>query len=203
MTEWWWQVLTFAGTAGVVTAVLNQVFGAAAYWWRTRGLAKHLALRVAVQLETFVDGCAERAADLEVHFDSHGTHGEAWTSVPDFPSLPGGDDEWRALTFDLTERCLSFPHRIREAKGFISFMHEPGPDNGPELRAALERNLRLGIDGGIIATDLRHRYDWPALPATARSLGWMRKSLAKAVEDAQKRERDEAVHLPSPPSEGG
>jgi hypothetical protein len=88
-TDWAW-LLTFAGTAGVITALLNEAFGWVRGWFTRRARARYLALRAAVHLETFLAACEDRAADAQLYLHSGAVAGGGQTSIPELPEFPLG-----------------------------------------------------------------------------------------------------------------
>jgi hypothetical protein len=94
-----------------------------------------------------------------------------------------------ALAPDLAERCLSLPHELNYAKGYVSFAADQAfePDGHLEVvAAAYDRFLRLGLEAGGLAATLRSRYRWRALPSSHRATEWMKEALAKIEADKVK-----------------
>ena len=66
----WVQVVTFAGTTGIITALLTTGISAITELLKRRRRTAHLALQIAAHLEYFAHEAASAAADVEAYVSS-------------------------------------------------------------------------------------------------------------------------------------
>lgn len=168
----WGDIIRLALSAGVVSALLGQGL----IWlreWHTRKTtdakeARHVALRAAIHLETFVMSCAELAADNDLHDGSGGHAGTTHTSLAELPPFP--DLEWKALDIALQARILAFPIEVTSAQQGVAFYWQvEGEDEVAD--ECVERAARLGLRAWALACDLRGKYGFPLLDMNLAA-GW-------------------------------
>lgn len=187
----WGNLVTFAGTAGVVSAVLNQGFG----WlrdWRTASVrnkahAGYLALRVAVLLESYAYACSEFISDNGAAPHLPDQEFPEWdTSLPELAPYPDDADGWRAMDRNLAGRILGFPNKVRSSQGIIRLTIEHTLE---DLGEALdEQAAERGLEAWQLAEELRERYRIPAADVV-----WSyAKNLQAALDGAKKAQAERA-----------
>src|SRR4051794_16715332 len=87
--------LAFAGTAGVISALLTQGLTSLRERLSTRREAKYLALRIAVILETFADDCLSIISGVDTARQSGGAAGQHTSNLPTLPPYPDDEKGWR------------------------------------------------------------------------------------------------------------
>jgi len=154
-------LLTFAGTAGVVSAVLNQGFGWLRDWRaasvKNKAHAGYLALRVAVMLESYAYACAEFIAENGDAPHRPDEEFPDWNvTLPELPPYPDDVDGWRAMDRKLAGRVLGFSNKIRGSQGIIrSTIEYTMQDLADTLD---EQAAARGLEAWGLAEELRRRH---------------------------------------------
>jgi hypothetical protein len=187
------QLLTFAGTTGIITALLTTGIGAISSLLKDRRSAQHLALQLAAHLEQFAQDSADAAADVEAYVNSRGKIGFQTRDIPMLAPLPQDTEAWRALKVDLRNRAISIPLAVTHWHSRMRFdaALDREPDDIYPNEVSLEGNLQLAIGALQLAEDLRRAYGWwrDPRPGVYLNRRWMPKALAE-LKDVQKT-RDE------------
>lgn len=148
---------------GLIGVVVGSLLSGAKEWWFLtrvdRKADEYLCIRVATQLERFVDRCAEVVGDDGLGEDGFDENGCRQLQVP-APTLEldNIDVEWKSLPANLMYQVLNLPSKIRAASHRVSaeFEHNAGPPDYEE--GFEERQLQyavLGIEASVIAGELR------------------------------------------------
>lgn len=194
--DWGW-LIVFAGTAGVISAVVTQVFGFVGWWYSGFQKRRYLALRLAVIMEKFVDDCSEAVSDVIAHEESKGNIGNAHGAIPPFPDLPDDPDAWLALQPDLANRCLSFSNDILFSRKTIAFEYDNLLSPGDFAPISFKIGcLRHGVDAAKLAKDLRSRNRLPTYRLQNDPVEWMATSLHEYEMEELAEERKRARSLP-------
>jgi hypothetical protein len=184
-------LLTFAATAGIITALLNQVFGIGRDWWIARTKRKseagYLALRLAALLEDYAYACANFIGENANAQQPPDEPYPAWnTKLPDLPSFPEEKDGWHSIDLKLAARVLDLRNHLAGSQGVIASTAEFA-DN--ELEEELEEQAGArGQEAWTLARDLRSRYGLPPFIPV-----WdFTESLDSAVKRARKAKEERA-----------
>jgi len=187
-------LLTFAGTTGIIAAILTTGLGWVADGWKSQKSAAHLALQIAVALEGYFMTSGERYARLDLHSRSGGAAGNGPVGIPDAPAFPGDDGAWRALKKKLRNRAMGFANEVTSGQQYVAFMddaaHDPSGDD-------MQRNLRLQIAHLCVAAyelarDLRKAYGWEPAELIGNAIEYMRGEIDRL--DALENKADGAAH---------
>jgi hypothetical protein len=188
----WVQVLTFAGTTGIFTALLTNGLAALGGVLKERRNAAHLALQLAAHIEQFAHEAASAAADVEAYVSSLGHLGVPMRPIPELGKLPDDVEAWRALKGNLRNRALSLPLMVSHWRARMQFEADNAEPDSDYSRSSLEGNARLALGSLELAEALRRSYRWwdPSPPVVHGETVWLRKAIA-AVERAKSREQEE------------
>jgi len=191
--DWWIQVLTVGGLAGVVSAAASHGLHLLDASRKAKSAAEHLALQLAVSLEAFAALCASAAAEVEMFRSSSWHIGSGYEPIPDAPTFPEEPDAWRALEPSLRNRALSLSNTVRWEQAALDY-DKNGPAAEPDPRAfvpqALERNIKMALLAMKLSEDLRRRYRWwdqANQPEVYSSRKWMEKELDSIETDRKNR----------------
>jgi hypothetical protein len=158
----WWQVLTLFLSAGVFTAIVNNLLAE----WRDRRKEKRtsardavdLAMRVADILERFAIECEDIISHNELHTESEGYAGTPHRKLPTLGEYPT-DADWKALDPALSSRARSLPNELRVSEGIIKFCWELEPgDQGILLNTCNGQAGKCGYRAWQLAVEMRRRY---------------------------------------------
>jgi hypothetical protein len=198
----WGGMLAFAATTGIITAVLNQVFGIGRDLWAARikrkSEAGYLALRLAAILEGYAYACASFIA-----YNSSAPQGPDeeypdWrVTLPDLPPFPEEKDGWHSIDLRLAGRALDLRNHLAGSQGVIDATAEYAEhDLGKELD---EHAASLGKEAWALAKDLRSRFGLPAFVPVWDFTDMLERTLqeAKEVKEERAREQAEWFHEPA------
>jgi hypothetical protein len=179
-------LLTFAATAGVISALLNQVFGIARDWVTARTKRKseagYLALRLAALLEGYAYTCASFIGDMSVSTSQQSPDEQypEWnTKLPPLPTFPEEKEGWHSIDLKLAARALDLRNHLAGSQGVIDTTVEFAMD---DLEDELEEHAgERGREAWTLAEDLRRRYGLPPFVPV-----W---DFTRSLEDAVKRAR--------------
>lgn len=156
----WTKVIVFAGTSGVLSALVAHALSVF-HEFRNKGRqAAYLAIRLATALETFADDCLSIIGEFDTHRQSHGAAGDQTTRLPALPVFPADEDGWHALPTELTAKVLAFPNLVKASQEKVSFTWTVAG----ELAAwddCEEECAQLGLTAWLIAVELRERFSFP------------------------------------------
>jgi hypothetical protein len=148
----WFEIGKLALSAGLATAVFNQLIGWLREWRKehdgAKRAAQYTAVRLAVILEEFVLDCANCLADQNLHESSAEHAGSLHTRLPPLRAYPD-DLDWKSLNSALAARTLTLRVEISFAQKSVALMWEATAD--PDS-VAHEWDL---------AENLRSRYGFP------------------------------------------
>lgn len=157
----WIKVLVFAGTSGVLSALVVYGLGLLDHWRKKGRDAGYLAIRIATALEAYADDCLTIIGEFDIYRQSGGAGGSQSTSLPNAPNFPEDTEGWRSLPTELVADVLSFPNHIRAGQDRISFDWA----NAGEMAAwddCEDECARLGDRAWKLAVRLRTKYGFPA-----------------------------------------
>jgi hypothetical protein len=162
----WLQVITFAGTAGVISAVVSQLFTYLTGYFSRRRAAAHLSLQIATSLEQFGADAGSAAANVRLYRNSRGTAGSQRENTPTAPNFPDDVEAWRVLRPKLRNRAMSFAGFVVHTAQKMAWSEEMNgnPDPQSYSQDSLEANVRLASGALDLAEDLRRAYRWLPLP---------------------------------------
>jgi len=153
------QVLGFAATAGVVSAILGYFLTHRAELRRKKLENAYTAIRLAVIFEKYASECT----DVIMHNDHYeAVKGKSVSPVTDLPvlsELPGDDAGWRGLSSGTVAESLSFPLRIKLAQEIIqsAFVHAEQAD---AVQEASDQAVILGTLAWKLAGRLRSEHSF-------------------------------------------
>jgi hypothetical protein len=187
----WTGMLAFAATTGIISAILNQVFGI----WRDARVSHikrksesgYLALQLAALLEGYAHACASFIEKNEnaPHFpeDQFPTLN---TMLPELPQFPDEKDGWHSIDLKLAGRSLDLRNHLAGSQGVIDTTAEFVEDDlGDEVKMHAGK---LGQEAWALAKDLRSRHGLPVFEPV-----WdFTDTLAIAVKGAKKAKKERA-----------
>lgn len=156
----WVKVVVFAGTSGVLSAVVGHALTLYNDWRNKSRSAAYLAIRIATSLEGFADECMTVIGDSETARQSNGAAGNQTTKLPELTAFPSDEVGWRVLPARLTANLLAFPNHIKAGQDKISFTASVAG----ELAAyedCEEESARLGLQSWSLAAELRKQFRFP------------------------------------------
>jgi hypothetical protein len=187
-------LLTFAATAGVISALLNQVFGIARDWWTVRirrhAEAGYLALRLATILEGYAYDCAsfinDNANAEQPPDEPYPAYNIRLPKLPPFPDEEGNG--WRSIDLSFATRVLDLRNHIAGSQGAIDATVEFTEDTlGEELD---EHAGERGGEAWNLAKALRERYRLPKFEPVWDFTDTLESALRHAQRAKEKRHRD-------------
>ncbi len=157
-------VLVFLGSgAGVaITSLILE------HWRHKRSRtesARHLAIRIAFELEGYAIDCAEKANDHQLACSSAGHAGTYLGTVPAPPSLPEST-AYSLIDADVLEAILDFPQRCKMASSEAAFWWDAVGDMDCVRTAASGNTIKMGALAIRIAQRLRQRHRLPTRDLT-------------------------------------
>jgi hypothetical protein len=194
----WTGMLVFAGTAGLITAVLNQIFGIGRDAWaahkKRKSEAGYLALRLAALLEGYAYACASFIGDnANAPQGPHDPY-PAWkTKLPELLPIPDEKEGWHSIDLTLAGRALDLRNRLAGSQGMIDATAEfTEEDLGNELD---EHAAARGQEAWTLAKDLRKRYGLPAFAPVWDFTETLQSALLQAKKAKEESARRHALWL--------
>jgi len=159
---------------------------------QSRRHAAYMAMRLAVALEAYSEGCADLVQRNAREAPRRNEEPSARTmALPTPPHYPEDLDGWKAIDHTLADRCLSFESRTRQSQAIIASIIGDGRRLAGELETqAIER----GLEAWDLAVELRKRHRLRPIQST-RS-GTMPTTCGRG------RQNDAATRSGYPPSTG-
>jgi hypothetical protein len=195
----WTGMLTFAATTGIITAVLNQIFGIAREVWaagvKRKSEAGYLALRLAAILEGYAYECASFVNDNSNAQQGPDDQYPAWSlKLPDLPPFPEEKEGWHSIDLLLAARALDLRNHLAGSQGIIAATAEFTEDLlGEELD---EHASERGQEAWALAKDLRRRYGLPAFVPVWDFTETLESALDHAREAKEERRRNQENLFP-------
>jgi hypothetical protein len=187
----WSGMLVFAATTGIITAVLNQVFGIGRDWWAARVKRKseagYLALRLATILEGYAYDCASFIGDNSEAPQGPDDEIPGWkVKLPTLPPFPEEKEGWHSIDLGLAARVLDVRNHLAGSQGVIDATNrfETLLDLGDELD---EHAGARGQEAWALAKDLRSRYGLPAFKPVWDFTDTLENALQRAEKAKEKR----------------
>ena len=142
-----------AGAATACVQLLNPVIRDRR---QSRRHAAYMAMRLAVALEAYSEGCADLVQRNAREAPRRNEEPSARTmALPTPPHYPEDLDGWKAIDHTLADRCLSFESRTRQSQAIIASIIGDGRRLAGELETqAIER----GLEAWDLAVELRKRH---------------------------------------------
>ncbi|GEO18841.1 hypothetical protein [Microvirga aerophila] len=205
----WGSLLTLAGSAGIIAALVNQGLGWLREWWaaadKRKANAGYMALRLAVLLEAYASACADAINGNESAEHRPEEQYPDWTAkLPELPEYPDDTDGWRSLPIKLAGRVLSFRNKVQESQGIINSGLEHSEDTLEEDYA--EQAAQRGLEAWKLAVELRRAYGleavevaWDYAAGLERHFEKARKEIQKRIVRAAKFHAQLEARHPSPP----
>lgn len=160
----WIDVAMLVFGTGFVTTIITKVFDWLIDRRKTDRLAEqgagYLAARIAVILEQFAIGCAERIANNELYRQSDGHAGHAHGKLPTLTEFPP-EANWTVLDPVLLSRTLSIPNELILADRTIAFWWDVEPDPALLQNVCDAQAGTCGYRAWRLAAELRSRYSLP------------------------------------------
>jgi hypothetical protein len=194
----WTGMLAFAATTGIITAILNQVFGISRDVWaahvKRQSEAGYLALRLAAILEGYAYVCASFIADNSSVQQGPDEEYPAWSrTLPDLPPFPEEKEGWHSIDLKLAGRALDLRNHLAGSQGQIDataeFSEEDLGDTLDEHAAA------LGKEAWALAKELRSRFGLPTFVPVWDFVNMLEKALQSAKGAKEERGRNQAEWL--------
>lgn len=144
-------------SAGAATACVQMLSPVIRDRHRSRRHAAYMAMRLAVALEAYAEGCAvliQEKARAKTRPDE--VVPDRTTTLPVPPRYPDDVDGWKAIDHKLADRCLSFESRIRQSQAIIgSAIDHDLHQLGDEIES--QANDR-GLEAWELAVEMRKRH---------------------------------------------
>lgn len=155
------QVLGFAATAGVISAVLSHVLSRRIEERKTRRENAYTAIRLAVIFEQYSSACADIIIQNEQSEMNKGRSVKPTTVLAQLGVLPQDDSGWRGLTSEIAADVLSFPLRVKLAEEIVqsAFVHAEESD---AVRETTDQAVILGSMAWKLAERLRKEHGFRA-----------------------------------------
>jgi len=158
----WAQVVVFAGTSGILSALVVHGLGLLDQRRKRGRDAGYLAIRIATSLEAFAHDCLVVLREFDVHRQSGGHAGSQTTSIPSLNDFPSDHEGWRALPTKLVGEVLSLQNHRMAGQDRIAFDWSVAGDDAA-WDDCKEECAKLGLKAWQIAAELRKRYGFPEL----------------------------------------
>src|SRR5215813_4290532 len=194
----WTGMLAFAATTGIITAMLNQVFGISRDLWaahvKRKSEAGYLALRLAAILEGYAYACASFIGDNSAAQQGPDDEYPAWNlALPDLPPFPEENEGWHSIDLKLAGRALDLRNHLAGSQGAIDTTAQFAEHAlGDELD---EHAAERGKEAWVLAKDLRTRFGLPAFVPVWDFTDMLERTLHMAKEAKEERARDQAEWL--------
>jgi hypothetical protein len=124
---------------------------------RSRRHAAYMAMRLAVVLEAYAEGCAVLIQEnARAKTPPHEQVPDWTTTLPVPPCYPDDVDGWKAIDHNLADRCLSFESRSRQSQAIIAsaIYHDLH-----QLRDKVESQATdRGLEAWALAVEMRKRH---------------------------------------------
>ncbi len=186
----WIEFLTLAASAGLLSAAFSAGMSAIGALVRQRRHARYLALRVAVQMDSYFHECLDRISEINDYNASGGHAGQQHFSVPSPPEPPTDDAGWINLSPKLSDRALSFRVRVDYMNSGIrnDLEHDAGPPEDRDMSRTLTHLYQTAQDAYLLAQDLRHMYDFEQLEHSRKSYEWLLEAKTRHATQAHEQE---------------
>jgi hypothetical protein len=194
----WTGMLVFAATTGIITSLLNQVFGIGRDLWtahvKRKSEAGYLALRLAAILEGYAYACSSFIGENANAEQGPDEQYPAWNArLPDLPSFPEEKEGWHSIDLKLACHALDLRNHLAGSQGVIDGTAEFAEDDlGDELD---EHAGARGQEAWALAKDLRNRYGLPAFVPVWDFTETLKSALQRANKGKEKRARSQAEML--------
>lgn len=185
----WTALLTFAATAGVISAIVNQLLTGGREWLlarsKTKAHAGYHALRLAVLLEAYAYACASFVEENAIAEHRPDEEFPEWkTKLPPLPPYPDDPEGWKSVDLKDAARALNFRNRIDGSQGVISATIEfSTQDLGETLN---EHASGRGLEALELARTLRRKHGLGPVELIWDFQDTLARTHAKAVEQQKK-----------------
>ncbi|CUW97426.1 exported hypothetical protein [Agrobacterium fabacearum S56] len=174
----WTEFLALVASAGLLSAAFSAGISATGALIKQRRHARYLALRIAIQMDSYFQACLDRISEIDDYKASGGHAGAQHFAVP-VPSEPPADDVgWVNLNPKISDRALSFGTRVNYMNTVIrnDLEHVSGPPEDRDMSLTLAQLYEAAQDAYLLARELRHRYDFEQLAHSDQSYEWLVKA---------------------------
>ncbi len=206
----WGGLLTLAGSAGIIAALVNQGLGWLREWWAVADKRKanggYMALRLAVILEAYASACADAISGNQNAEQRPDEQYPDWTAqLPELPEYPDDTEGWRALPIKVAGRVLSLRNKVAGSQSIIDSVVEYSEDYLEEEYA--EQAAERGLEAWNLAVELRRTYGLEEVDVVWSYAASLEHHLKRAKKEIQTRvDRAAAYHaqldaLQPPPRE--
>jgi hypothetical protein len=144
-------------SAGAATACVQLLTPIIRDRHRSKRHAAYMAMRLAVELEAYSEGCAVLIQEkARVATQPQGNVSERAMTLPAPPRYPDDVDGWKVIDHGLADRCLSFESRVRQSQAIIASVTDD------DLHRFWDEVENQAIDRGLeawgLAADMRRRH---------------------------------------------
>lgn len=174
----WTTLFLFAGTSGLLSALVSHAFSRWNEWRSRHDNAAYLAIRIATALETFADDCMSVIGNFDTYRQSKGSAGKPTTKLPAIPNYPEDADGWRSLPTFLTAKILAFPNHVRAGQESISFTWSVADDEAA-WNDCEQESAKLGLAAWELANELRLKFSFPPFEPRYDIAGALRREVAR------------------------
>jgi hypothetical protein len=144
-------------SAGAATACVQMLSPVIRDRHRNRRHAAYMAMRLAVALEAYAEGCAiliQEEARAKARPDE--VMPDRTKTLPMPPHYPDDVDGWKAIDPKLADRCLGFESRIHQSQALIGSMIDHDLHQlGDEVEG---QAINRGLEAWDLAVELRKRH---------------------------------------------
>lgn len=188
-------LLTFAASAGVISAVVSTLLSLFPDHLSRRRRAKILAMKTAIEFDAFFHACFDSIGETSNHQYSYGhEHYEAPNlHIPKPPQIFIEDEAWSSIKTELAARVFEFAPWVKyENDGITSEAEHDHPE--PDTRRGLTARYEAAKRAYILSIDLLNAYEIPQITHSKESYNWFLESKERFEEKCRLRdEREKAA----------
>lgn len=164
MSEVWIEIQKFSGvilasslTSAVVTTALNSWLESR----KARRFEKLDALKIAVALEGYAIGCADKIGDHRTAESSDGHAGRYMANLPSLPDMDVSPGLWNGRKVNAVGDMLIFTQEICQAEQRVVFWWDVVGDMECVRNEAVEQSAKMGLRSIEIASNIREAFGLP------------------------------------------
>ncbi|MDB5659555.1 MAG: hypothetical protein JWS10_2170 [Cypionkella sp.] len=183
-----WDFVAFAGSAGVISAIISAIFTLfPARYERTRK-ARMLAMKTGIQFEAYFRACVDNITSTHNHISSSGHVGEFNLLIPTPPKLAVEDAAWSDIDHALARRAFGFGPWVEYENDGISAGFEDlmGPDDEPDEVRGLSAQYKAALDAYALSVDFFNAYKIKKIEHSESTFEYLKLRKARFDEQVQK-----------------
>lgn len=191
--EWTFKdLLTFAASAGVISAVVSQALAFVPDWFSMRRRARILSMKTAVEFDAFFHSCVNAIGDIDTFVSSDGHQGQMKIHISTPPDLSKDDEAWTFIKPKLMARAFKFAPWVKyENEGISADAYHEFPDPDPTRGIAAQYDA--AERAYILSKDMPGAYKIPEFLHSKQSYDWLLESKARFQKRRIEREALEQI----------